>query len=558
MTNFQLEEFTTRGGKVLDRTRKIFSKYSNLKLDFKPLPETMKPSDGAIKLVFVGQYSSGKSSIIKMLSGIETEIGAEIKTQEAHAYPWGDLEIVDTPGIYTELRPDHDEKSYYEINHAALLVFVVTNEGFDDRIGNHFRKLAVEQNRGKNMVLVVNKMDRTNLGNTPEQQEIIADDLQKVITPFTSKDLFLSFTDTASYFEAQDERDAELKKILLEQSGYENFVANLNAFIASRGVLSKIQTPLETLKNAITEVLGDSEKHIVDDTLEVTEDFLKRQQKALTDGKRTIHAEIKEFVNTLRSKIKTEGSNAASEIVEGITEDEAKRKLEDAKAQVDACIAEYEKKICDRLVAGCESLDQEISLINESFADKVIQIHVDSPDSSSSGEIKLPAIIGEGGLLKDIGFTTKGATKTTILGTNASELIKGVGHFFGYKFAPWEAVTFAKYLGWVAMAVSIFMTIRDLLNADEKRREIANNLRKAREQIQENFDEVAANVCARLTESIQSTMIKFIDPEIDKAERELAEFGAQKVRLAELGNSLQSVLGEVNQLMAQVQGTAKS
>ena len=188
----------------------------------------MKPSDGAIKLVFVGQYSSGKSSIIKMLSGIETEIGASIKTQEAHTYTWGDLEIIDTPGIHTELRPDHDEKSYYEINHAALLIFVVTNEGFDGRMGNHFRKLAVEQDRGKNMVLVVNKMDRTALGNTPEQQEIIADNLQKVITPFTRENLYLSFLDTESYFAWQEETDAELKDLLLEQSGFEKFVANLN------------------------------------------------------------------------------------------------------------------------------------------------------------------------------------------------------------------------------------------------------------------------------------------------------------------------------------------
>ena len=135
------------------------------------------------------------------------------------------------------------------------MIFVVTNEGFDNRMGNHFRKLAVEQDRGKNMVLVVNKMDRTSMGNTPEQQEIIADDLQKVITPFTRENLYLSFLDTESYFAWQEETDAELKTLLLEQSGFEKFVTNLNSFVASRGVLSKIQAPLETLKNAITNVI---------------------------------------------------------------------------------------------------------------------------------------------------------------------------------------------------------------------------------------------------------------------------------------------------------------
>ena len=419
--------------KLLESTRKIFSEYADLKLKFLPLPETMKPSDGAIKLVFVGQYSSGKSSIIKMLSGIETEIGAGIKTQEAHTYNWGDLEIIDTPGIHTELRPDHDEKSYYEINHAALLIFVVTNEGFDDRMGNHFRKLAVEQDRGKNMVLVVNKMDRTAKGNTPEQQEIIADDLQKVIVPLTRENLYLSFLDTESYFAWQEETDAELKALLLEQSGFEKFVANLNSFVASRGVLSKIQAPLETLKNAITNVIGESEDFSVDRDIEAAEELLKRRQKTLQDGK--------------RSKIKTEGSNAASEIVEGITEDEAKRKVEAVKNQVDSDIVAYEKKICDRLVSICAEIDQEISLINKSSFAERVQVNLDFK-TSAPDENKLPSL-GNGSFIKDIAFNTKDATKTTILGANASELVKDVGHFFDYKFVPWEAVKFAKYLGWV-------------------------------------------------------------------------------------------------------------
>lgn len=555
MTNFQLEDFTARGGKLLDATRNIFSEYADLKLKFLPLPETMKPSDGAIKLVFVGQYSAGKSSIIKMLSGIDTEIGADITTQKAHTYTWGDLEIVDTPGIHTELRPDHDEKSYYEINHAALLVFVVTNEGFDDRMGNHFRKLAVEQDRGKNMVLVVNKMDRTADGNTATQQEIIAKDLQKVITPFTKEDLFLSFTDTESYFAWQEENDAELKDLLLEQSGFEQFVANLNSFVASRGVLSKIQAPLETLKNAITNVIGESEKYGIDRDIEAAEELLSRRQKALKDGKRKINAEIIELVDTLRSKIKTEGSNAASEIVKGITEDEAKRKVEAAKTQVDNDIADYEKKICDRLVSVCEEVDQEISLINKSAFAESVQINLDAK-TSVSDENCLPAVVGDGGFIGNIAFSTKDAAKTTILGANASELIKDVGHFFNYKFVPWEAVKFAKYLGWIAMAASIFMTIRDWLNADEERKKIEDNLRKARRQIQGNFDDIAEKVCAQIKEAAQRKMNELLDPQLKNADDKLAEFKSQKVRLKALGNSLSDILGEVNRLMSEVQQTA--
>ena len=556
MTNFQLENFTTHGGKLLDSTRKIFSEYADLDLKFLPLPETMKPSEGAIKLVFVGQYSSGKSSIIKMLSGIDTEIGAGIKTQEAHTYTWGDLEIIDTPGIHTELRPDHDEKSYYEINHAALLIFVVTNEGFDDRMGNHFRKLAIEQDRGKNMVLVVNKMDRTAMGNTPEQQEIIANDLRKVIAPFTKENLYLSFLDTESYFAQQEETDRELKNLLLEQSGYEQFVANLNSFVASRGVLSKIQAPLETLKNAITNVIGASEELSVDRDIEAAEELLKRRQKALRDGKRQVDAAIDEIVATLCSKIKTEGSNAASTIVEGITKDEAERNVKDAQAKVDTYIADYEKQICNRINSICEGVDKELALIDKSVFAERVQVNLGN-HTSPRKENELPAL-PQGNFIGNIAFTTKEATKTTFLGMNASSTIKDVGHFFDYKFAPWEAVKYAKYLGWVAAAATIFMTIRDFLNADDKRREAEDNLRKAREQIQNSFDEVAAKVRGELTASAKEKMSELIDPALKDADDTLAEFKRKKVRLQALGHSLQSVLGEVNRLMSEVQQTAKA
>ena len=97
-----------------------------------------------IKLVFAGQYSAGKSTIIKMLTGNESiATGAEITTQEAHSYDWNGLEITDTPGVHTTLRPDHDEISYEAIASADMLVFVVTNELFDSYIATRRIELSV-------------------------------------------------------------------------------------------------------------------------------------------------------------------------------------------------------------------------------------------------------------------------------------------------------------------------------------------------------------------------------------------------------------------------------
>lgn len=560
MTNFQLENFTARGGKLLTATRKIFSDNADLGLKFKPLPETFKPADGAVKLVFVGQYSSGKSSIIKMLSGIKTKIGAGIETQEPDVYNWGDLEIVDTPGIHTEIRLDHDEKSYYEIDHAALLIFVVTNEGFDNKIGNHFRKLAVEQNRDKNMVLVVNKMDRTALGNTPEQQAIIAQDLQKVITPFTAQDLYLSFLDTNSYFDALKETDDELRALLWEQSGYDNFVANLNSFVASRGVLSKVQAPLETLKSAVTDVIGESEDLNVDKDIETAEELLRRKQKTLQDGKRRIRADIKSLADNLRSKIKNAGSAAASKIEAGITEEDAKRNVEDAQRQTEADIAACEREIVEHLAEIAESVGSELAQIDKSnFAVKV-QTNLDGKipkpvpiDESSFGDLSKKT-----GSLTDFARTSKEAAKHSFFGMNSAEIIKDIGHLFGFKFAPWGAVNIVKYLGWIGAAIAIFGILDSLLKRGKKREEMEAELRKAHEHIQSGFNTAAETVYTQLIERSEQQIDKLTAPVLKDADDKLAEFQNKKSCLQSLGRSLQKILGEVNALMDEVQQTARA
>ena len=147
-----------------------------------------------IKIVLVGQYSAGKSSIIKMLTGEDDiRIAADIATDKATSYQWKGVEITDTPGIDTRLRPEHDEISKRAIQEADMLLFVITNELFDENIAKDFKELAFTQNRKNAMLLVVNKMERANDGNSPEQQEIIKQDVARVTAPCTPDDFHIGF-----------------------------------------------------------------------------------------------------------------------------------------------------------------------------------------------------------------------------------------------------------------------------------------------------------------------------------------------------------------------------
>jgi ferrous iron transport protein B len=143
------------------------------------LPQSVFAADKPLSIVFAGQYSAGKSTILKALTGVEDiAIGEGITTQVAHTYDWNGIQVIDTPGIHTTLRPDHDEISYQAMESADMLVYVVTKELFDDFIGQKFRKLLIDADKAGEMILVVNKMG--DVGNTPENRRIKAQDLEKV------------------------------------------------------------------------------------------------------------------------------------------------------------------------------------------------------------------------------------------------------------------------------------------------------------------------------------------------------------------------------------------
>ena len=221
---FKFEEYSK---KIKNIEERIKQKFINANIEYN-IEEDKK---NTIKLVFTGQYSAGKSSIIRMLTGREDiTVGAGITTQKAHIYEWNGLEIVDTPGIHTQLRPDHDEISYDAIASADMLVFVVTNELFDSHLAQHFRKLAIDKDKAGEMILVVNKMERSSEGNTLVQQSVIREDLRKVIEPYTPEELNLCFLDAESYLDSLEERDEdiELADELFSRSGYTDFIETLN------------------------------------------------------------------------------------------------------------------------------------------------------------------------------------------------------------------------------------------------------------------------------------------------------------------------------------------
>ena len=195
-----------------------------------------------LTIAFVGQYDAGKSTILSVLTGREDiVIDADVSTSSVTAYDWQGVSLLDTPGIHAG-RPEHDEQTYAAIARADLLVFVVTNELFDDTIGHHFRELAFKRQHARRMLLVVNKMNQDD--GSPETKR---PDIEQVTAPLTLEDLRGVFVDARSWLEAQD-ADDEDRADLLEIANIGALTGALNAFIAVRGLAGRLSAPLFTMR----------------------------------------------------------------------------------------------------------------------------------------------------------------------------------------------------------------------------------------------------------------------------------------------------------------------
>ena len=590
MEEFQLSKFTKEGEQLL---RGVTGEFNRLGIDSSRLPKTFPDDSGKIKLVFVGQYSAGKSSIIKMLTGEDVAIGAAITTQDSTPYEWNGLEIVDTPGIHTELRPDHDEITYEQINHAALLIFVITNEGFSQRMGDHFRELAIEQKRAANMVLVVNKMDRTQLGNVPEQQQVIYEDLKKVTAPHDPKDLYVSFVDTASYFKAMEETDERRKNRRLERSGHDVFVANLNRFVAQKGVLQKINLPLNTIAAEIRNASGNAANKDNSDCAALIETF-RHGKKILLDGKRECLQDIDGIISNFKTEVSRRGRNTA-ESLSFEKESEDQNKLADAQERVKLSAEDCAKKISERIKTFAAQSETDLKTYeNSSFVRQVQMNFATHLNAQGASELAQggAAVLGAGGAMAGalvaqqgaqfaaqfaqvavtpLGNAVGGAVRTGVslalaedagifssfIGKGAGELVKSLPIFkaeptmlnkVAQAFTGNGSKIFGAAMAGVAVVFSLFMLNREGKKAEERERA----LRQKRNEIMSGFNDLADDIGRDILNGVNAFMTQNVDPLISTFDEKIKAVESVKAnekvkseKLSELLKRTENLIGEI-------------
>lgn len=520
-----------------EKTLKEVTTKAKLELPLDELPTSVSGENRKLRIVLVGQYSAGKSSILKMLTGEkDIAIGAAITTQNSKIYEWNGIEVVDTPGIATGIRPDHDAITYKAISQADLLIFVITNELFDNTIMANFKKLAYDFQSDNNrqgcsgkadeMVLVVNKMDR--MGNTAENQELLKSAIRKELPDGALADMRICFIDAESYLDAMEEEDEECREELLERSGNEQFIATLNNFVLEKGLVGKLVNPVWQMQNVINKSIEllrgsaeDANSYATESVIKGAINDLKRNAK---NGKRALEdvfiaaaMEVRFLGDSVASSLNSESTGIDSGFVE--------QKLQEISRN---CNRAVEDKL-EEIFADIQSDMKE--RFDDNFTRSLTASMAQAPNSRENQE------------------NMESIKKLQSLGHNifknvSKDMITEIGHLFGYKFKPWEATKYAKLAGnisqalaWAGAAIDIYYEFKEREERDRARRALA----AAKADVRNTFNGIATDFEREGKNFIQSAFMPKMQDLVEEQEtvlEKLLSLRAKKNEFCEVLSAL--------------------
>jgi len=575
-TTFEILEWAADGNKLLERSRKTVSSAPSEKVRAlaSRIPAAIVAIENAVVLVFAGQYSAGKSTIMRALTGREDiVVGAGITTQEAQTYEWEGVRVVDTPGVHTELRPDHDEITYRAIADADLLVFVVTNELFDSHLAQHFRKLAIERDKAHEMMLVVNKMRRCAKGNSPEAQNIIREDLRRVLAPFTPEDLRTSYIDAEAALESTTESDTAVAAALWRKSGLEPFTGSLNAFVRDKGLSGRYTTALYNLEQVLQEALAAESTG--DKDIDALEELLIQRRRALLETQDRILRSVESEVQRAGSQIRQEGRKVADMINVSADQKAVDWELQAAQDRIQRHAEQLGESIQVVIGKHIKDLDERVSAIDNSELAKellprlVHRIKEASISSDTMSKLKKASDISSrlGEFLIRNSFTPKAGTLGELFklnqysGTAGHEAVKAIGNFFGKSFRPWEAVKLTRAVANVGRGLAVAGTVLTFIlqiKEDADAAQLEKDVRESRSAVRSGFNDAAHVIEMHYDQATDAYVADNLTKEIEAIDDQLAELRDIQQQRTDLFHSLVGLLKETRMLIRDLHTSEKN
>lgn len=514
-----------------------------------------KEGDSALRVVFVGQYSSGKSSIISALtSNSDIKIDSDIATDKTEDYQWRSVTLTDTPGISAG-RTDHDAITHEKIKQADLLVYVITYSLFDNVLIEDFKRLAIDYNYKGKMLLVVNKM-YSEEGEYDDLCQTYMTSLNNDIGPDTLKDMPVAFVSSGN---ALDE-DPDFH----EFGHMDDLVQKLESLIERNQSLAGVEAIGQIVATNIEEDLANRSEGTTKDE----QNLLQRVEKVVERVQRDAKSYLSEEISNLKSLSRGLGSDCAALV--GASES-LENDVDKASDELNKNAQQALDSLSDHFSVLDEELDNELEELYESslakryfseFSSRAEQENVDGKLSITEEEDhaianKLSELFGKSS--NAIASMSSGAKSGSGLlsssgasGSTVHNAVFNVGKAMGVNFQPWQAVNIAKnignvtkVLGPVLAALPVFLEVYDIFQEEKRDKELASGRRKIREEFQD--------AGARIVDQMKESANEYIEGKYGTLLDEISTMRRARINdannLEEGGVKLREVSEELRQIL---------
>lgn len=547
---FNYAVYQERLSRLETKTRALLKETNNTELTRKMDSELAGLQDRKeLRLAFVGQYSSGKSTIISALTGRkDIKIDANVATDHVSEYKWNNIILMDTPGILAGKVESHDESTKAALKECDLIFYVLTSQLFDDVLFNNFIDLAYNQHFADKMFVVVNKMGMES-GEFDQLVDNYTISLEKIFSErgYELKNFPIAFIDAADYMDGLDENDNEFVQL----SNFEHFIDMLNVFVARKGMIKKqFDTPVRVFQSYLKNIAVTA----VDKTL--SDIFNQFEQKLrLFDLKRDTRNDLSSFASMAMSKV-----ISLSNDIGGIDENDWKYRQEALNSELQSIISNTSAKIEDTINSNYERLMNDVndfcgkdSLVKYSGE---IDMKLASPNISIEEQKNLSMqkkaldFLKRGGV--QIGNMAPNVTKlaggiSQASGSALHKMVLDVGHFFGKSFGPWQAVRWASNIAKVAKfgipvvsaGIEIWMQFRE----DSKENKRLEQIKSVKNQFVSTYQEEINKVA----EQFEKYLLQVFGNYTNKLE----EINHSKTELIEASNKNDITIKKISELDAE-------
>ncbi len=478
-------KYQQRLEQLILKTKKLLLQTANSDLAQKMDAELQEVSERKdLRLAFVGQYSSGKSTIISALTNNkDILIDANIATDKTTEYRWNNIILMDTPGILAGKVEEHDEITKAALKECDLIFYVLTSQLFDDVIFNNFIDLAYNQHLADKMFIVVNKMNME-YGDYAQLVQNYTTSLQNTFKErgYDFSAFPVAFIDANDYLEGIKDGDDEF----IQVSNFEKFINDLNSFVSSKGLIKKqFDTPVRVLQSYAKDIaISEVDQNLAE--------FYRQFEQRLSISERELKRDVSDVLYSFETDAMTKVS-ALSSGIGSLGEAEWKTQQEGLNKALQQSINATSTKIEKVVEQNYTDLLKEV----ENFGQRdILAKYI----SSINAKLNSPNIsVEERNNLnyqkKALDWLKSGAAKvgdmapgvngvfggiSNASGSQLHNIVLNVGHFFGKSFRPWEAVRWASNIAKVAKfgipvvtaGIDIWMQLREEKKENERLQQI--------------------------------------------------------------------------------------